>query len=554
MPSVITAFRDLDRLRDIVAVLWRHGFGEVVQRLGLDTPLVAHGAESADHRSHSIAQRVRFVLQDLGPSFVKLGQIASTRADLLPPEVITELKILQDDVKPITWEAVRGEIEGDLGGPVGELFLSVEERPLASASIAQVHRGRLPPLVEGDGPREVAIKVQRPGIQETVARDVDLLYWFARALERAVPESRRYSPVDLVAEFDRSIKAELDFLQEADHAERFAKNFEGDTKVRFPGVFRSHSGKRVLTLEFLDGRKLNDALAQGLDGRALASVSVHAVIKMIFEDGFFHADPHPGNLLVLGPNDAPVVGLLDLGLVGHLSGATRDRALDLMVAAAREDYSAVADALYALGRPTRKVDMAAFRTDVETLGRKYVGRALGEIEVAAVVRDLIWGAVKHGIDMPPDFMLVGRALMTLEGTARQIAPDLDVFSEAKPYLIRLVAQRYSPDKLTGDLMRTALRLSGMAGQMPEQVSEILEDLRKGHLTLKTADAETPQAFDRLGRRLFASLVVASLVLGGSAVLAVGRHPWVGAALLAAALIGGVAHVVTDWWRALGLRR
>jgi len=554
MPSVITAFRDLDRLREIVAVLWRHGFGELVQRLGLDTPLVARGAESTDPRSHSLAQRVRFVLQDLGPSFVKLGQIASTRADLLPPEVITELKILQDDVKPITWDAVREEIESELGGPVGELFLSVDERPLASASIAQVHRGRLAPAAEGEGPREVAIKVQRPGIQETVARDVDLLYWFARALERAVPESRRYSPVDLVAEFDRSIKAELDFVLEADHAERFAKNFEGDGRVRFPGVFRSHSGKRVLTLEFLDGRKLNDALAQGLDGRALASASVHVVIKMIFEDGFFHADPHPGNLLVLGSNESPVVGLLDLGLVGHLSGATRDRALDLMVAAAREDYGAVADALYSLGRPTRKVDMAAFRSDVETLGRKYVGRALGEIEVAAVVRDLIWGAVKHGIDMPPDFMLVGRALMTLEGTARQIAPDLDVFSEAKPYLIRLVAQRYSPDKLTGDLVRTALRMSGMAGQMPEQVSEILEDLRKGHLTLKTADAETPLAFDRLGRRLFASIVVASLVLGGSVVLAVGRHPWVGAALLAAALLGGGAHVASDWWRALGLRR
>lgn len=554
MPSVITAFRDLDRLREIVAVLWRHGFGEVVQRLGLDNLIVARGAEPADLRSHSLAQRVRFVLQDLGPSFVKLGQIASTRADLLPADVIVELKILQDDVKPITWEAVRQEVEADLGGPVAELFESVDERPLASASIAQVHRGRLRPAAAGEAPREVAIKVQRPGIQETVARDVDLLYWFARALERAVPESRRYSPVDLVAEFDRSIKAELDFLQEADHAERFAKNFEGDGRVHFPGVFRSHSGKRVLTLEFLDGRKLNVALAEGLDGRALASASVHVVIKMIFEDGFFHADPHPGNLLVLGPNAAPVVGLLDLGLVGHLSGATRDRALDLMVAAAREDYGAVADALYALGRPTRKVDMAAFRSDVETLGRKYVGRALGEIEIAAVVRDLIWGAIKHGIDMPPDFMLVGRALMTLEGTARQIAPDLDVFSEAKPYLIRLVAQRYSPDKLTGDLLRTALRVSGMAGQMPEQVSEILEDLRKGHLTLKTADADAPPAFDRLGRRLFAGLVVASLVLGGSAVLAVGRHPWAGAALLLAAALGGVGHVVADWWRALGLRR
>ncbi len=554
MPSVITAFRDLDRLREIVAVLWRHGFGEVVQRLGLDSLLVTKGPESDDLRSHSLAQRVRFVLQDLGPSFVKLGQIASTRADLLPPEVITELKVLQDDVKPISWEAVRQEIEAELGGPVADLFVSVDEKPLASASIAQVHRGRLASEVEGQAPREVALKVQRPGIQETVARDVDLLYWFARALERAVPESRRYSPVALVSEFDRSIKAELDFLLEADHAERFAKNFEGDPRVRFPKVYRSHSGKRVLTLEFLDGRKLNDALAQGLEGRKLASASVDVVIKMIFEDGFFHADPHPGNLLVLGANDAPVVGLLDLGLVGHLSGAVRDRALDLMVAAAREDYSAVADALVGLGRPTRKVDMAAFRADVEMRGRKYVGRALGEIEIAAVVRDLIWGAVKHGIDMPPDFMLVGRALMTLEGTARQIAPDLDVFSEARPHLIRLVAQRYSPDKLTGDLVRTAVRMSGMAGQMPEQVSEILEDLRQGHLTLKTSDAQAPQSLDRLGRRLYAGLVVAALVVGGSAIVASGRLLGVGVALLVAALLGGVGHVVADWWRALGLRR
>ncbi len=553
MPSVITAFRDLDRLRDIAAVLWRHGFGEVVQRLGIDGLLVGR-SEVPDDRAHTLARRVRFVLQDLGPSFVKLGQIASTRADLLPADVIAELKILQDDVKPISWEAARGEIESEFGAPVSELFASVDERPLASASIAQVHRGTLPPAAEGEAPQQVAIKVQRPGIRETVSRDVDLLHWFARGLERAVPEARTYSPVALVAEFDRSIKAELDFAQEADHAERFAKNFEGDPRVRFPRVHRSHSGKRVLTLEFLDGRRLNDAMAQGLDGRALARASVDVVIKMIFEDGFFHADPHPGNLLVLGTGAQPVVGLLDLGLVGHLGGATRDRALDLMVAAAREDYGAVADALYALGRPSRKVDMAAFRTDVETLGRKYVGRALAEIEIAAVVRDLVWGAVKHGIDMPPDFMLVGRALMTLEGTARQIAPDLDVFTEAKPHLIRLVAMRYSPDRLGSDLMRTALRVSGMAGQMPEQLSEILEDVRKGHLTFKTTDAQAPGTVDRLGRRLFAAVVIASLVLGGALVVAAGRHPLLGVVLWTLALGGGVAHVVADWWRALGIRR
>ena len=550
MPSVITAFKDLDRLREIAGVLARHGFGEVLQRIGLESFVVGRTPE-ADLRAHSLGQRLRFVLQDLGPSFVKLGQIASTRADLLPADVIAELKVLQDDVKPVAWELVRKEIEDDLGGPVSELYASVDEKPLASASIAQVHRGV---LRDEDGEHAVAIKVQRPNIRDTVERDVDLLYWLARAIERAIPESRRYSPVDLVSEFDRSIKAELDFMQEAEHAERFAKNFEGDARVRFPKVYRKASGKRVLTLEFLDGRRLTDAIAAGVDGKYIATTSVGVVIKMIFEDGFFHADPHPGNILVLGPPESPTIGLLDLGLVGHLTGPMRDRALDLMVAAVREDFDAVADALYALGRPTRKVDMPVFRNDVATLGRKYLGKRLGEVEVSALVRDLIWGAVKHGIDMPPDFMLVGRALMTMEGTGRQIHPQLDLVTEARPYFLRLVAQRYSPDKLTGDLLKTALRMSGAAGQMPEQLAEILDDLRKGHLTLKTTDTQAMSVYDRLGRRMYAGLVVASLVLGGSVVIAAGRDPWVGVGMFVVAAVFGGAHTLRDWWRTLGLRR
>ena len=550
MPSVITAFKDLDRLREIAGVLARHGFGEVLQRIGLESFVVGRTPE-ADLRAHSLGQRLRFVLQDLGPSFVKLGQIASTRADLLPADVIAELKVLQDDVKPVAWELVRKEIEDDLGGPVSELYASVDEKPLASASIAQVHRGV---LRDEDGEHAVAIKVQRPNIRDTVERDVDLLYWLARAIERAIPESRRYSPVDLVSEFDRSIKAELDFMQEAEHAERFAKNFEGDARVRFPKVYRKASGKRVLTLEFLDGRRLTDAIAAGVDGKYIATTSVGVVIKMIFEDGFFHADPHPGNILVLGPPESPTIGLLDLGLVGHLTGPMRDRALDLMVAAVREDFDAVADALYALGRPTRKVDMPVFRNDVATLGRKYLGKRLGEVEVSALVRDLIWGAVKHGIDMPPDFMLVGRSLMTMEGTGRQIHPQLDLVTEARPYFLRLVAQRYSPDKLAGDLLKTALRMSGAAGQMPEQLAEILDDLRKGHLTLKTTDTQAMSVYDRLGRRMYAGLVVASLVLGGSVVIAAGRDPWVGVGMFVVAAVFGGAHTLRDWWRTLGLRR
>jgi ubiquinone biosynthesis protein len=291
-----------------------------------------------------------------------------------------------------------------------------------------------------------------------------------------------------------------------------------------------------------------------MDGRRLAEMSVGVVIKMIFEDGFFHADPHPGNILVLGTAEQPVLGLLDLGLVGHLSGPMRDKAIDLLVAAVREDFAAVADALYALGRPTRKVDMPVFRADVENLGRKYLGRRLQEIALAGLVRDLIWGAVKHGVDMPADFMLVGRALMTMEGTGRQIHPDLDIVGEARPHLLRLVARRYAPDRLTGDFVRTAMRVSSMAGTMPEQVNEILEDLRKGHLTLNSSDPALPPALDRLGRRVYSALTVSALIAGGAVLIALDRHPLVGVGMFAVAALVAGGHVVRDWWRSLGLRR
>lgn len=549
MASVLTAIRDLDRLREIVVVLTRHGFGEVVQRLGLDGLLVTKGQVS-ELRTESVGQRMRFVLQDLGPSFVKLGQIASTRAELIPEEVIAELKLLQDDVKAVAWSEVKAEIEAELGGPWSDYFTALDEKPLASASIAQVHRGRIrDPEVEGE--RDVVVKVQRPKIQATVERDIDLLYWFARAIERAMPEAKTYSPVELVSEFDRSLKAELDFVQEAENAERFAKNFEGDSRVRFPKIYRALSSKRLLTMEFFDGKRLSDAMRDGtVDGRAVATASVGVVIKMIFEDGFFHADPHPGNIMLLGSQSAPVIGLLDLGLVGHLTVPMRDRALDLMVAAAREDFSGVADALYALGRPTRKVDMGDFRKDVETLGRKYLGRPLAEIALAGLIGDLIWGAVKHGIDMPPDFMLVGRSLMTLEGTGRQLCPDLDVLGEARPYFLRLVARRYSPERLADDFLKTALRMSGLAGQAPEQLSEILEDLRKGHLSFKTTDTAAPMALDRLGRRVYAGLTVAALVMAGAMILASGHAVWVAIAMFALAGWTAAAHILRDWWRAL----
>jgi ubiquinone biosynthesis protein len=549
VPSILTAVRDLDRARQIAVVLVRHGFGEVAARLGLSSdPPGAHPSAAGDRAT--VATRLRLVLTELGPSFVKLGQIASTRPDLIPADVIAELKKLQDAVPPFASEQARAIIEEQLGAPVAEVFTAFEDTPMASASIGQVHRAR---LRTAEGEAQVVVKVQRPNVAQTIERDVDLLYWFAHALERAIPETKTYSPTDLVKEFDRSITAEIDFVQEAENAQRFAKNFEGHEAVRFPVIHRQQSGRKVLTMEFFDGLKLDRALAQGFDGKVIAARAVDVIIKMAFEDGFFHADPHPGNILMLGTPEAPVLGMLDLGLVGHLSPVMRDRAIDLMVAAIREDYDGLADALYALGKPTRKVDQAAYRADVASLARKYLGKSLREIEISALVTDLIQGAMRHGIDMPPDFLMVGKSLMTIEGIGRQLDPDLDVFSAARPHFLRLLARRYAPEKVSGDLLRAAMRMSGLAGTMPEQIGEILEDLRKGHLSMKTEDPGLPLAAERLGKQLYTGLTVASMVFAGGLLLAADRHVWLGYLLFLTAAVTAFFHQIRQWWTGAQLR-
>jgi ubiquinone biosynthesis protein len=577
MPSILGAVRDLNRLRQIYLVLVRHGFGEIAQRLGfgrgrkkaqaeepaqlpakaLEDGAAILGEEAAaltvpeaeaergekERRTISLPERGRMVLMDLGPSFVKLGQIASTRPDILSDDWIRELKKLQDEVNPLPFEDIKAAVESSLGAPISELFERFDDRPLAAASIGQVHRAV---LRTEEGRKDVVVKVQRPNVRETVARDLELLHMLAGLIERAIPESRIYSPVALVDQFERAITSELDFKLEAEHSARFSQNFAGKDVARFPKVYKQATTSRVLTLEFFDGHKVYDAVNKhGFEGPKIAKVSVGIIIKMIFEDGFFHADPHPGNLFIMGTPERPCIGFIDLGMVGRLSPDMREKTVDLMVAAVRQDYVGIADALYAIATPTKKVDMRAYRAEVAMLSEKYLGKPLKEIELSAMISDLVYGATKYGLEIPPDFLLVGKALMTVEGVGKEIDPELDVYGEARPYFLDLLKKRYSPERLTMDLYRGVERLSGAAYELPPLTREIMDDLRLGRLSLVVNDPQLKPAADRLGARVFTGLVVLAFVMSGAWLLAARVQETLAVVLIVLGSLAMLAHLARD---------
>jgi ubiquinone biosynthesis protein len=527
MAFLLDTVRDLGRLREIAVVLARHGFGELLQRTGLGSLVPGKRNESG---LPGLGVRVRLVLEELGPSFVKLGQLLSTRADLLPVDVITELKRLQDNVPPLPFAEMRPAIEAELGAPISELFALFEEQPLASASIGQVYRAL---LKTEEGEVAVVVKAQRPNVARTIDRDIDLLYLLARALERSIPEARAYMPVGLVEEFDHAIRAELDFTQEADNAERFAQNFADLPTVRFPVVHRQVSSRKAITLGYFDGLNVFDAVARGASAELIAKNAVQVIVKMIFEHGFFHADPHPGNILILGTAEQPILGLVDLGLVGRLSPRLRDRLVDLLIAAGGRNPRALADAMYALGRPTKKIDRAAFEGDIGRLSDKYLGRRLADVVFADLIRDLSAAALKYGIETPTELLMVGKALMTVEGIARQLYPGLDIVAEIRPYLAEIVGYRYSPERLTNDLLQVASRFASAASDFPGRADDILEDLRQGRMSVVTRQPSLLHASERLGRRLFHGLFASALALGGSILLAT-DHVTHGALMLGAA--------------------
>jgi len=552
------AFQDLNRLRQIAATVAKHGFGAYLERtrlrdvIGKDgLPVDGGPLPPPDRRT---AARFRTLLTDLGPTFIKFGQILSTRPDLLPAHWIEELEGLQDDCPPSSFPGVRDVIEAGLGHPLAELFAWVEEAPLASASIAQVHRART------HAGEDVVVKVQHPDIRAQIDSDLALLHYLAKLLEAVVEEVGVYTPSDVIAEFDRTVHEELDFTNEARNARAMRDASVGRDFIVIPKVFGDLSCDTVLTLERIEGRHLSEVATEpaGLDLEIIARNLIEASFRQLFEDGLFHGDPHPGNILVLPGNR---LALLDFGLVGRISRQQQEALVTLIVAVALKDPESVARMLNRIGMPDAHAPIAEFKEDIRQILDRYLGLRLDEIPSATLARDLLDLAVRHKIKVPKEYAVLGKAAMTIEGIVRRLYPKLDILEVGMPYAKELLLARFNPSDTSGMLMKSLLKFQGLAEDVPGQLSQILVDLESGKFRVNVQ----PETIDRLGLHLrsvgvmlFLGLLASALAVGGIVAMAVNAPGVIGpAALAGAAILSGVAalhHLAPAKWPKISVRR
>jgi ubiquinone biosynthesis protein len=506
----------LRRYRDVATVLARHGLADVVDALHLGRS-VAWGtrvlpAEARMDPSLSRAARVRQTLEELGPTFVKFGQALSVRADVVPPEYVAEFAKLQDAAAPLPPGEAERAIEAELGQPLTALFRRFEAEPFAAASIAQAHHAELP-----DG-TSVVVKVRRPGITSTIAADCDILRQLAGLIERRVPASRAIDPSGLVDEFSRSIRAELDFAREGRSIERCARPFAGDASVRFPRVDWPRTRAGVLTLERLDGVKITSLDRANLGPfarRLIARRGADAMLRQILEHGFFHADPHPGNLLVLP--DA-VVGFIDFGIVGRLDARLRSALARIIRAVWRRDAGALAALAVEIGRPLRDVDRDALERDLAALIETYADVPLGELRMTDVLVEVVGTASRHALRLPSNLLLLVKAIVTIEGVGRQLDPSFRMVRHAAPFAERLLRREHAPEALAQRVQDGGIEALRQLRDLPAQLAAIVRKAQQGRLEVQFVHRNLEhfeREVDRSSNRIAFALVIAALIVGSS---------------------------------------
>jgi len=519
----------MGRVREILGVLIRHGFGELVDRMGVRGWFVFRRrlkpgmGEVSKKAQRSFEERMRLVFEELGPIYIKLGQMLATRPDLIPMSLVLELRKLQDDVAHLPLHQIRQVILDDLGKPLEELFISFEQEPLAAASIAQVHRARL-----SDG-TEVAVKVQRPNLDRIIAHDLQILRGFANLIHEKVPEARRYDLPGIVHEFGQALRVESDFNNERHNILRFNKLWADDESVRAPGVYAELSGRRVLTMELIDGAKVTDLEKMKSVGASPEIVSrkcIEVALKSIFDHGYFHADPHPGNFFVKADNE---IVLIDFGMMGNLDRERLDELLSFLVSILTNDPDMMVRLFHELDIIGDDTNLRNLKREIKIIIDRYNNLSLGEIDLGAFIQQVFDVVVRHDVQLPADLLLVAKAMTVIQGIAQELDPDLDPLEAMRPFLIKTyVMHSLDPAHHAKSLARDFSELSMLLRRLPRELRVLLKKARKGELRVVTATEDLNEILERQDRRTNRALVLSGGlggVLGGTLMHTSGMTGW-----------------------------
>jgi ubiquinone biosynthesis protein len=513
-------YRHLNRYQRILRVLFKYGFSDLVDMLHIDQYLET-GLQMINRKpremieKHSRPERLRMAFEELGPTFIKLGQLLSTRPDFVPPDYLDELARLQDDVPPFSFAEVEEIVFAETGKKTAELFYSFAEQPVAAASIGQVHKATL-----WDG-QEVVVKVQRPDIDEIVAVDLEILAHLASLMEMYLEEVQGHRPTAIVEEFARTLSNELDYSVELSNIQRFAKQFEGNRTVYVPKVYRELSTDRILTMEDIKGIKCSnlDALRQsGTDLRLVAERGTNLIMEQIFVYGFFHADPHPGNIFILPDN---VICFIDFGMMGRLTRQNREDFTDLLFQVINRDERKITDIVLKLTNHYEEVDRDALSRDLAEMLDRYLYLPLKEMEAGKILQQLLDLVSRHKIYFKPNLYLMMKAISTVEGVGLKLYPELELIKLAEPFMRKVKSDRVSIGRIADETTSLSSDYLELVRELPDELRSILSQVRQGRMKLEFEHLGLEKlrtALDQVSNRISFAIVLAALIIGSSVIV------------------------------------
>lgn len=503
------------RLKTIVAVFARHGFHNIAEKIKLGR-FIIEKFSSEDLDAYTTAERLRMAFEQLGPTFVKLGQLLATRPDLVPQEFVDEFKKLHDRVSPLSFEKIEEVLKEELGPDYASYFETIHKEPLASASIAQVHRAKL------KDESDIVIKIQRPGITDIINDDLSVLYTLANLLEELIPESRFYNPKSIVDEFFKTLELETNFLVEANNIRRFEMNFKTDPNIKIPHVYQKFSSRRVLIMEALDGIPLSQINShqpsENYNPEQVVRIGLKCYLHMVFKDGFFHGDLHAGNILILSNNQ---IGLVDFGVVGRLSRRTKDAIANMMIALSFEDYDRLAYEFVDLAPFSGYVDVDRFSRELRDLMSPYYGLTTKNINMGRLLLDAASIASKHRLSLPSELMLFFKSIVTIEGMAHLIVEDLDLLSYVVEMASELIQAKYEPSRIIHDWTDVARDSTSLIFNLPRQIKQLIRRLSSPDFSVRIRVSQMDdlkRSIERSSNIVFLGLIIGSFILSSSLIM------------------------------------